>query len=117
MWNRSLALGGEDQVSRQLEEVLKGYGAHRMVVAHTVSIEGVATRAGGRLIRIDVGMSEFYGGPAACLVVEKGVFYEVRHPDTKRKLKLDVSVGKPRKSTMTIQAAERITQEAHITTG
>ena len=101
LWNRSLAVGDEARVSRQLEKVLKGYSANRMVIAHTVSTEGVEARAGGRLIRIDVGMSKHYGGPAACLVVEKGVFYEARHPDKKRKLKLDVSVGKPQKTTMT----------------
>ena len=41
--------------------------------------DGVSVTAGGRLIRIDVGMTKYYGGPAACLLVEKGVFYEVRH--------------------------------------
>ena len=36
--------------------------------------------------------------PAACLVVEKDVLYEARHPDTKRKLPVDASPGKPEAS-------------------
>ena len=98
LWDRSLALGAEDEVARQLAEVLKRYGAKRMVIGHTVAREGVRTRAGGRLIRIDVGMCGFYGGPAACLVVEKDVLYEVRHPDKKRKLPVDASAGEPEAS-------------------
>jgi len=89
LWDRTLATGDEDEVSKELEEVLKGYGARRMVVGHTVSTQGVSARAGGRLIRIDVGMFSGFGGPAACLVVENGTFYEVRFPDTKRKLPLE----------------------------
>jgi len=88
LWTRALAAGDEDSVAKELDVVLKKFGARRMVVAHTVSTDGVYARAGGRLIRIDVGMSEYYGGPAACLVVEKGTFYEVRHPAKKRKLPL-----------------------------
>lgn len=88
VWSRALALGDEDEVAKHLKVVLKLYDANRMVVGHTVSTDGVFARAEDRLIRIDVGMSGCYGGPAACLVVEKGVFYEVRHPDKKRKLPL-----------------------------
>jgi hypothetical protein len=95
LWDRTLATGDEDEVSKQLEEVLKGYDAQRMVVGHTVSTTGVVARAGGRLIRIDVGMFSGFGGPAACLVVEKGAFYEVRHPDTKRKLPLEDPIKRP----------------------
>jgi hypothetical protein len=86
LWDRSLALGRESAVAGELDTVLKAFGARAMVIAHTVQTDGVVTRAGGRLIRIDVGMSRYYRGPAACLVIEKGVFYEVRHPDVKRRL-------------------------------
>jgi hypothetical protein len=88
LWSRSLALGDEEKVAGQLETVLKRYAARRMVIGHTVWRGGIVTRAGGRLIRIDVGMSQYYGGPAACLVVEKGAFHEVRHGGKKRDLRL-----------------------------
>jgi hypothetical protein len=95
LWDRTLAVGNEDEASGHLDDVLKRFGAHRMVVGHTVSIRGILVRAGGRLIRIDVGMFSGYGGPAACLVVENGDFYEVRHPGTRRKLPLESPVRKP----------------------
>lgn len=95
LWDRTLALDDEEEVARQLDTVLKKYGARRMVIGHSVSAEGVAARAGGRLIRIDVGLADLYGGPASCLVVEKGMFYVVTHPKAKRKLSLDEAVRQP----------------------
>ncbi len=86
LWTRFLALGDEEEVVKALDEVFAKFGAKRMVVGHTVSSEGVSVRAGGRLIRADVGL--FFGGPAACLVIEKGVFYEATHSKGKRKLDL-----------------------------
>jgi hypothetical protein len=95
LWDRSLVVDDEDEVAKRLEGMLKAYGARRMVVGHTVSPEGVSARAGGRLVMIDVGLSKLYGGPAACLVVEKGTLYEVRHPGVKRKLPLEAPAKAP----------------------
>ncbi|HUT35597.1 MAG TPA: metallophosphoesterase [Planctomycetota bacterium] len=90
LWTRFLALGDEDEVAKALDEVFSKYGANRMVVGHTVSTDGVTVRAGGRLIRVDVGMCGHYGSrPPACLVIEKGVFYEATHSKGKRKLDLE----------------------------
>jgi len=94
LWTRALALGPDEAVGRQLDVVVKAHGAKRMVIGHTVERRGVVARAAGRLIRIDVGMSAFYGGPAACLVIEKGVLYEVRAGGTKRRLPLDAPAEK-----------------------
>ena len=98
LWDRILAMDDERLVAKDLDVVLKAYGARRMVVGHTVSTDGILTRAGGRLIRIDVGMSGSYGGPAACLVVEKGVFYEVRHGKKRRRLQLISAASRPASS-------------------
>ena len=95
LWTRKLALGDEGELAQQLDVVFKRLGAKHMVIGHTVDTSGVLTRADGRLIRIDVGMSGCYGGPAACLVVEKGVCYEVRHPDGRRKLELGAPAEQP----------------------
>jgi hypothetical protein len=95
LWDRALALAEDDEVAKELDAVLKKYDARRMVIGHTVSTEGIRTRAGGRLVRIDVGMSAYYGGPAACLVIEKGEFYEVRYPKAKRALQLDGAATQP----------------------
>jgi hypothetical protein len=40
-------------------------------------------------------MSAFYGGPAACLVVEKGGFYELRHGGKRRKLRVKLPATRP----------------------
>ena len=95
LWDRSLALDDPQKVTQELVAVLRRYGASRMVVGHNVSREGVSARAGGRLIMVDVGMSKLYGGPAACLAVEKNAFYEMRHPKAKRRLVLDEPAKKP----------------------
>jgi calcineurin-like phosphoesterase family protein len=95
LWDRRLSIGNEQDASDELAIVLKKFGATHMVVAHTVFTGGIITRAEGRLIRIDVGMSAYYDGPAACLVIEDGVFYEVRHPDTKQKLDLGIPAAPP----------------------
>jgi hypothetical protein len=100
LWTRDPALDDEAEVAKQLAAVLKKYEARRMVVGHTVETAGIRWRPGGRLIRIDVGMSAIYGGPAACLVVGKGVFYEVRHPNQKRRLDLDAPWAKPAASVL-----------------
>ena len=95
LWDRTLALDDEGLVAKDLDAVFKALGARRMVVGHTVSIDGIMTRADGRLIRIDVGMSGAYGGPAACLVIEKGAFYEVRPGLKKPHLLLEAPASRP----------------------
>lgn len=95
LWIRALALGDDEAVAQQLDAVLKRYGARRMVIGHTVSTDGIQAAAGGRLVQIDVGMADCYGGPAACLVVEKGTLYEVRHPGIKRPVRPERPVLQP----------------------
>ena len=44
-----------------------------MVVGHTVTEGGlVFPRYDGRVVQIDVGLSRYYGGPPAALVLEEG---------------------------------------------
>ena len=86
LWDRRFSLDDAAEVAEELTEVLKKRGANHMVVGHTVTRAGIITRLGGRLICIDVGMTKVYGGPAACLLIEKGVFYEVQAGKEKRKL-------------------------------
>jgi hypothetical protein len=95
LWDRILAMDDEGLVAKDLDIVFKAFGASQMVVGHTVSTDGIMTRAEGRLIRIDVGMSGCYGGPAACLVVEKGAFYEVVVGRQKPRLLLKASASRP----------------------
>ena len=49
--------------------VLAAYGAERMVIAHTPLLSGIAITNGGRLARIDSGISRYYGGPLTWLEI------------------------------------------------
>jgi hypothetical protein len=49
--------------SDELNTVLGNYGAKRMVIGHTPSLSGISITHGGQLVRIDTGISRYYGGP------------------------------------------------------
>jgi hypothetical protein len=49
--------------SDEVNTVLGNTGAKRLVIGHTPSLTGIAITNGGKLIRIDTGISRFYGGP------------------------------------------------------
>ena len=87
LWYRGLAGVDQDaQVARaamkpasppltqdqELTDVLSAYGAQRMVIAHTPSLEGIQLTNNGRLARIDTGISRFYGGPLSWLEIAGG---------------------------------------------
>ena len=54
---------------QELDTVLSAWGAKRLVIAHTPSLNGIAITNGGRLARIDTGISRFYGGPLSWLEI------------------------------------------------
>lgn len=73
LWYRGLVMrdpdaqghrgGSPSSMGAELREVLSAYGAQRMVIGHTPSLTGIGLTNGGRLIRIDTGISRHYGGP------------------------------------------------------
>lgn len=84
LWYRGLALAsGEEELNSLLEPVLRKHAASRIVVGHTATRGEISVRAGGRLVLIDVGMTKAYGGPAACLLIEKGKIFEVSPSGTR----------------------------------
>jgi hypothetical protein len=54
---------------QELDAVLNAYGARRLVIAHTPSLQGIQVTGNGRLARIDTGISRFYGGPLSWLEI------------------------------------------------
>jgi Calcineurin-like phosphoesterase len=62
----------EPPVEDQLDVLLSGYGAKRIVIGHTVILSGIATLYGGRLIRIDTGISYIYNGTVSYLEILDG---------------------------------------------
>jgi hypothetical protein len=59
-------------VEAQLETLLSAYGAKRIVIGHTPIVSGIAVLYGGRLIRIDTGISAVYNGKLSYLEILDG---------------------------------------------
>ena len=72
LWFRGLALDDERKLESHLKGTLERLGAKYMVIAHTVTKGMITPRFDGRVIMIDVGLSQVYGARTACLLVEGG---------------------------------------------
>ena len=91
LWHRALARGDDASINEQVKPIFKTHSVKHIVLGHTVSGR-ILPKAGGKVILIDVGMSKAYGGPAGCLVIEKGTFYAnyAGHPPLKLPIKKSV---------------------------
>lgn len=70
-------------IDAEIEQVLRAFGAKRIVVAHTPILSGITVTHDGKLIRIDTGISQYYGGkPSYLEIVGDQV---VPHPVTRTK--------------------------------
>ncbi len=69
-WYRGLAQAPEAELAAHVDNVLSTFGVQHLVVAHTPTPGVVLPRFGGKVILIDVGISEYYGKIPACLVFE-----------------------------------------------
>lgn len=56
-------------ISDEITQVLAATGAKRIVVGHTPSLKGIIIDQDGRLVRIDSGISRYYGGPLTYLEI------------------------------------------------
>ena len=59
-------------VAEQLDVLLPAFGARRIVIGHTPRLSGIAIEEGGRLARIDTGISSAYGGTLSYLEILDG---------------------------------------------
>jgi len=59
-------------VEEQLDSLLSTWGAKRIVIGHTPNLSGIANLYGGRLLRIDTGISSVYGGKVSYLEIVDG---------------------------------------------
>jgi len=63
------ATGPRPTPDQELTAVLAAYGAKRLVIGHTPILSGITITSGGRLARIDTGISRYYGGPLTWLEI------------------------------------------------
>jgi hypothetical protein len=71
LWYRGLTRGSEEELGPQVDRVLGAADARAVVIGHTVTGTGhIVTRAGGRVVMIDTGMTDGYGGHASALEVD-----------------------------------------------
>jgi hypothetical protein len=61
--------------------MLDFYDVNRIFIAHTPTQGAILTRLDGKVIMIDVGISEYYGGSLANIVIEDGTL-QVMHRGT-----------------------------------
>jgi hypothetical protein len=59
-------------VAEQLDALLPAFGARRIVIGHTPILSGIAVLEGGRLFRIDTGITRVYGGKLSYLEILDG---------------------------------------------
>jgi hypothetical protein len=94
LWYRGLSLASEVELDAHVDAVLKGHGAARIVVGHTVTGGEVTPRFGGRVIRIDVGLSAHYGAHLGYFALENGRAFAANRAD-RWELALTPSVEAP----------------------
>jgi calcineurin-like phosphoesterase family protein len=74
--------GPRPTIDQELTTVLAAYGAKRLVIGHTPLLSGIAISNGGRLARIDTGISRHYGGQLSWLEIvgDKVIPHNVGRP-------------------------------------
>jgi hypothetical protein len=57
-----------------LEQTINSVPVKYMVVGHTIQKNGINAECNGKVSRIDVGMSNVFGGPVEILEIKNGKF-------------------------------------------
>jgi hypothetical protein len=82
LWYRELALADEQAFEPELEKILEGTGAVRIVVGHTPTASArIQSRFDGRVFAIDTGAGPAYGGQPSALEVAKDGRVRAIYPD------------------------------------
>ncbi|MEE1673750.1 metallophosphoesterase [Agarivorans aestuarii] len=80
LWNRDYGGTMSSSACNQLEETLAELGAKRMVVAHTVQ-RTVNQACNGKVWRVDVGLSSYYGGKLQAIKITNDSLIQIVEDD------------------------------------
>ena len=72
LWYRGLARNNELDERPVLDAVLEHFGASMIVLGHTPDLNVITPRFDGEVVIIDTGISAYYGGHRASLLIENG---------------------------------------------
>jgi hypothetical protein len=92
LWYRGLASNDEEIERAHLEQVLATYDVDRVVLGHTPGLGTIVPRFEGRVLIVDTGLSSYYGGFLASLLLENSEAFTVQRdekvplPDSKEGL-------------------------------
>lgn len=70
LWYRGLATNDETLELAHVEQVLAAYDVDRIIVGHTPGMGSVVPRFAGKVLVVDAGLSAYYGGQRAALLLE-----------------------------------------------
>ena len=70
LWYRGFALCAESEEIHHLNTVLRNFDVERIIIGHTPTNGIILPRFGAKVLLADVGLSRYYGGNLACLLIE-----------------------------------------------
>lgn len=70
LWYRGLVVNDEASEQAHVAQILSTYDVDRIIIGHTPGMGTVVPRFDGKVLAIDAGLSAFYGGHRAALLLE-----------------------------------------------
>jgi Calcineurin-like phosphoesterase len=80
VWTRSYSAAPGKEECALLDRALGSLGAKRMIVGHTVQRDGVTSACEGKVWRVDVGLSHYFGGPVQALEIKGDTMTVLKEP-------------------------------------
>ena len=81
LWYRGLASNDEEIERAHLEQVLATFDVDRVVLGHTPGLGTIVPRFEGRVLIVDTGLSSYYGGFLASLLIENSEAFTVQQDE------------------------------------
>ena len=113
LWYRGLARGDEAAERPGLNSVLTHFDAEMIVLGHTPDLNAITPRFGGQVVIIDTGISAYYGGHRASLLIEDGTATAI-HGDHRLVLPTNTAEVLPYFEALAAEMPENPRLAAHI---